>query len=193
VERFHRPTLLIALDKGRGKGSGRSIRGLHLYQALSACGDRLLGFGGHEYAAGLSIAAEELDNFTEQFEALACAALTEDDLLPQLLHDGVVDLAAFAQADVAELAALAPFGPGNPEPLFRVNGAVFERPRCVGRDHLQFQLRQEDVSLPCIAFGAAARWQGINGWVDVLCTPQINRWQGRESVQLRVKDLRENG
>ncbi|WP_429885079.1 single-stranded-DNA-specific exonuclease RecJ [Geoalkalibacter halelectricus] len=193
VERFHRPTVLIALEQGRGKGSARSIRGFHLYQALERCSTELQGFGGHEYAAGLTLSAHQVESFDARFENVAHEWLDEEALLPQMLHDGEVELTAFAQADVAELAALAPFGPGNPEPLFRVNGAVFERPRCVGRDHLQFQLRQDDLSLPCIAFGAAARWQGIKGRVDVLCTPQINRWQGRESVQLRVKDLRENG
>lgn len=192
VERFHRPTILIALDQGRGKGSGRSIRGFHLYRALHRCGARLQGFGGHEYAAGLSIAEAELESFAAEIESLARQELREEDLRPQLLHDGEVALAAFGKDAVEELNALAPFGPGNPEPLFRVNAAEFQRPRCVGREHLQFQLGQGDLSLPCIAFGEASRWQGINGRVDVLCTPHINRWQGRETVQLRVKDLREN-
>lgn len=190
VERFHRPAVLIALDQGRGKGSGRSIRGFHLHRALVECSARLQGYGGHEYAAGLTLAEDQVESFAAQFENLAQDRLGEEDLIPQLLHDGEVDLTAFAQQDVAELASLAPFGPGNAEPLFCVRNAEFQQPRCVGRDHLQFQLRQGSLSLPCIAFGVASRWEGITGRVDALCTPQINNWRGRESVQLRVRDLR---
>jgi single-stranded-DNA-specific exonuclease len=190
VERYHRPTVMIALDQGQGKGSGRSIRGFDLYAALCSCAAHLEGFGGHPFAAGLTIAESNLQRFRDDFEAQARKVLGEEDLRPRLLHDGDLDLSTLALDEVRDLSRLAPFGPGNPEPLFCVRAAQFENPRSVGRDHLQFHLRHNSRRLPCIAFGKAQHWYDMGGQVDALCTPQINQWQGRETLQLRVRDLK---
>lgn len=193
VEHFHRPTLMIALEQGQGKGSGRSIRGFNLYEALCACSDHLEGFGGHPMAAGLTISEEKLERFKADFEETVRQNLSASDLRPRILYDGDLALSELGFDTVADLARLRPFGFGNPEPLFRIRGASLENPRCVGRDHLQFQLRQNIRSVACIAFGGASRWKGLAGSVDALCTPQINVWQGSQTLQLRVRDLKQSG
>lgn len=190
VERYHRPTVLIALENGLGKGSARSISGFHLYRGLRRCQEHLAGFGGHEFAAGLTIEADRLDIFTADFEKVAREFLSEEDLLPRRAHDGEVSLEELDQAMVRELAALAPFGAGNPEPVFVASGVRAQQIRPVGEEHLRFTARQGGYSLPCIAFGMANRQGELQGEVDLLFSPTLNTWQGAVSVQLRVKDFR---
>ncbi|HAD04069.1 MAG: single-stranded-DNA-specific exonuclease RecJ [Desulfuromonadales bacterium GWD2_61_12] len=190
VERYHRPTVLIALTAALGKGSARSIVGFHLHAALERCRHHLGGFGGHAMAAGVSLAADEVAAFAASFEAVAGEALSAADLLPRLWHDGELLLAELDRQSVEELATLAPFGAGNPEPAFLLRGVRVQQPRLLQEKHLKFTARQGGDSLPCIAFGMAGRQQELVGELDLLVTPQLNLWQGRTEVQLRIRDLR---
>jgi len=190
VERYGRPTVLIALDEGKGKGSGRSIRGFHLYPGLAACAGHLLGFGGHEYAAGLSIEMERVEDFARDFEALAKSRLTADDLQPQLWHDGEVLIEELGEREVVSLEGLAPFGAGNPEPCLVLRGVRVQQLQPVGEGHLRFTARQGGYSLACIAFGLAERAAQLQGEIDLLGVPGLNEWRNQKTVQLRVKDFR---
>lgn len=190
VERYGRPTVLIALEDGKGKGSGRSIRGFHLYRGLAGCAEHLLGFGGHEYAAGLSIELGEVEAFAAGFEALAQQQLTAEQLLPQLWYDGEVLIEELGQSEVVALAGLAPFGAGNPEPCLLLRGVRVQQLQPVGEGHLRFTARQGGYSLACIAFGMAERAGQLQGEIDLLGTPGINEWRNQSTVQLRVKDFR---
>jgi len=193
VERFHRPTVLIALENGQGKGSARSIGGFHLYRALASCRQHLLGYGGHAFAAGLTIAEAEMDAFAAAFESAAGTMLSDADLQPRLLHDGELLLEEATEAAVHELAALAPFGAGNPEPSFLICNARAQQLQVVGGNHLRFTLRQGGYSLPCIAFAMAERQEELGGDLDLLVTPSLNEWRGKVTVQLRVRDWRSAG
>ena len=190
VDRYSRPTVLIALDDTTGKGSCRSIRGFHLYHGLQSCADYLLAFGGHEMAAGLSVAADQLPAFAAEFEAHARSVLSEDDLLAKLFYDGVVLLEEMDLDVLRQLQGLAPFGMGNPEPVLVVESVRAMQVKPVGDTHLRFTACQGAFSHPAIAFGMLDRRQEFQGEVDLLVSPQINRYNGRESVQLRVKDVR---
>jgi single-stranded-DNA-specific exonuclease len=190
VERYQRPTVLIALENGEGKGSARSIGGFHLFRALQACRGHLAGFGGHEFAAGLTVEAAKVESFVSSFEEVAKTWLNEEDLIPKLAYDGEVLLEELSLETVRELSSLAPFGPGNPEPAFVAAGLRAQQIRPVGDDHLRFTIRQGGYSLPCIAFGMASRRPELEGEVDLLFSPGVNAWRGRESVQLRVRDIR---
>lgn len=190
VERYCRPTVLIALDGEGGKGSGRSIRGLHLYRTLEECRAHLLAFGGHEMAAGLSIGREQVEGFKAAFEAAARAALAEDDLVPVLLYDGTVLLEELGREEFAALERLAPFGMGNPEPVLLMEGVRARQLQRVGDGHLRFIACQGGDTLPAIAFGMADRQAEFQGDVDLLASPQINRYNGRETLQLRARDVR---
>ncbi|ORJ61519.1 single-stranded-DNA-specific exonuclease RecJ [Geothermobacter hydrogeniphilus] len=191
VERYGRPTLLVALDEDSGKGSGRSVRGFHLYRGLQGCADDLLGFGGHEYAAGFSIAADRLDAFSERFEARVRDILTMEDLMPTLLYEGEIGLDELGPELVAELESLAPFGMGNPEPVLLARNVDLHRVETIGDgSHLRCVARQGGYSCNCIAFRMAERIEEFSGPCDLLFTPGINEWKGRRSVQLRLRDLR---
>ncbi|MCM2264632.1 MAG: single-stranded-DNA-specific exonuclease RecJ [Desulfuromonadales bacterium] len=190
VEKFYRPTVLIALDGEGGKGSARSIRGVHLYRALQECAPSLLAFGGHEMAAGLSLARDQVDMFTQSFEAVAKSVLTDEDLIPVLLYDGVALLDELDFDQVTALERLSPFGMGNPEPVLLIEKIRARQLQRVGEGHLRFIACQGGESHPAIAFGMAARQADFQGEVDLLVSPQINRYNGREMVQLRVRDVR---
>ncbi|TYO99564.1 exonuclease RecJ [Geothermobacter ehrlichii] len=191
VERYGRPTLLIALDGDLGKGSGRSIRGFHLYQGLQQCADHLSGFGGHEYAAGFSLSRSAVGELAAAFERTARQLLAADDLRPVLLHDGVVQLDEIDPELVDELERLAPFGMGNPEPVFVAEQVELHRIETVGDGrHLRCLVRQAGTSLPAIAFNMGPQAESLRGFHDILFTPAFNRWNGRVSLQLRLKDLR---
>lgn len=190
VERFYRPTVLIAMEGEGGKGSGRSIRGLHLYRALQGCADHLLAFGGHEMAAGLSLAREQVAGFVQAFEQAARAALSGDALTPVLLYDGVALLDELGSEEIHALEHLSPFGMGNPEPVLLIENVRARQLQRVGDGHLRFIACQGGDTLPAIAFGMFARQGDFQGDLDLLVSPQINRYNGRETVQLRVRDVR---
>jgi len=192
VEKFYRPTVLIALDGEAGKGSARSIRGLHLYQTLQACADDLLAFGGHEMAAGLSLRSDRVPAFAQHFEAAARGVLRDEELQPVLFYDGVVLLEELDFAQVAGLERLAPFGMGNPEPVLLLEAVRIRQVQSLGGGHLRFLACQGGESLAAIAFGMAERSEAFMGEVDLLVSPQINRFNGRETVQLRVRDVRQS-
>ncbi len=158
VERIHRPTMLISVSGGMGKGSGRSIPGFHLQQALAACSEHLLRFGGHRAAAGCTLEARNIEAFREAFDVHARAVISPDRLAPELRLDGEL-LLSDATGDLARfLRRLGPFGIANATPLFAAYGvSVVGSPRVVGTDHLVLTLEQDGAQLDAIGFGMADR------------------------------------
>jgi single-stranded-DNA-specific exonuclease len=190
VERYYRPTVLIAMDGDSGKGSARSIRGFHLYQALQKCSDHLTAFGGHEMAAGITLVKEQMAGFAAALESHAKSTLSEADLRPKFTHDGVVLLEEIDMGTLCQIENLAPFGMGHPEPLLVVESVSAMQVQVVGDHHLRFIACQGACSHPAIAFGMLDRRDEFLGEVDLLVTPQINRFRGEKALQLKVKDIR---
>jgi len=192
VEMFHRPTILIALQNGNGKGSGRSISGFHLYDALGACADHLLKFGGHRHAAGLAIDEATLAAFVERFEEVASGLLTAEDLQPELNIDAELAPAEVSLGLAAEISRLEPFGLGNPEPLFVMYGVQVVEQRILKERHLKLKLKAGASTFDAIGFNMAGV-KALAGSIDAVFAVQENVWNGKKSVQLRLKDLREAG
>ena len=192
VERFYRPTVLIAVDAatGVGRGSGRSIRGFNLYEAFKTCGDGLLGFGGHRMAAGLSIREEQVGGFTDAFEAAVRDVTGPDDFVPETVIDAEIGLADINDGLLADLARLEPHGPHNAEPVFLAKQVTVQSRRIVGESHLRLHLRQGSRGLPAIGFGMADKPIDAGAIVDVLVSPEYNEWNGTVSLQLRLRDFR---
>ena len=199
VERFHRPTFLIALDGVRGKGSGRSPKTFHLYEGLKPCADLLEGYGGHRQAAGLSIQADQVAALAERFETVARARLSAEDLVPVTEVDAELDLSLLDAQTMSEVRRLEPYGQGNPEPIFRAHEAQVVALRAVGGNpllgkpgHLKLVLRSPRGGRPvdAIGFGMAELPVAQGGRINVLYTPEINVWNGAASLQLRLRDLR---
>ena len=190
VERFGRPTFMVAFDGDVGRGSGRSVRRFNLHQALTECGHLLERYGGHAMAAGLTIRREHLEEFREQFAACAAEVLGHDDLAPEQRVDVVLDLTE-ASDDLERLCRyLEPCGMGNPTPVFGVRGVRFERAQRVGNGHLKGLLSASEVRLPVIGFSWADRvpWLGEDP-VDAAFRLETNEWQGRVTLQARLQAL----
>ncbi len=195
VNRFHRPTVMIALNNGHGQGSARSISGFHLAHALAACGEHLETFGGHEMAAGLSLQTHRLPDFREAFCSHATRTLRPEQLQAQLHLDCAAELKNLNEALVKELARLGPFGQSNPQPLLFLHSVeIAGRPRRVGRssEHLQFQVKHNTTTMKCIAFRRGDMIDQLppGTKVDLAAQPSINEFNGRCAVELEVKDIR---
>jgi single-stranded-DNA-specific exonuclease len=191
VQLYHRPTILISLKDGTGKGSGRSIPALHLYEALQSCAGHLVQFGGHRQAAGLSIDPATLEQFAEHFDQVASGMLSPEDLLPELLLDGEVAPEEITESLVSTLVQLAPYGMGNPEPLFLLAGARVVEWKILKDIHLKLRLRAGEQTFEAIGFNLAGT--DLPEVVDVAFTPGLNVWNGRQTVQLRLKGIRPGG
>ncbi len=189
VELYHRPTILIALQDGNGKGSGRGIPGFHLHDALRACSEHLLRFGGHKYAAGLAIDEETLAEFADRFDEVAAGLLSEEDLLPEIKIDAELSPAEISMDTAMEIASLEPFGSGNPRPVFLLRGArVVDRTVMKGR-HLRLKILAGKTCLEAVGFSMAGRMPDSD-LLDLVFSLEINTWNGARSVRLRLKDAR---
>lgn len=194
VEVLHRPTVLIALneDGTRGRGSARSIPGFHLYDALHSCAHHLDRFGGHKYAAGMDIRAENIAQFRAELQAYAYEKLSADDLVPVLHYDLDVRLPE-ANAKLHQLLRhFGPYGMRNPSPVFIARGlrAAF---REVGDGHAKLDLSQDGARLPAIGFRMAERLRAMDlnaNDIDVAFQLQVDRWNGQEYLQAKLLDVR---
>ncbi len=190
AEKYYRPTVMIALKNGIGKGSARSIHSFMLYEGLKECSHLLNEFGGHDYAAGLSINEENIEKFREEFERVASGKLSDEDMLPEMDIDAAMDLNEVTEALINELDNLAPFGEANPEPLLCSTGLGIADCKVVGNNHLKMRVKQGRTVRDAIGFGMGNLnlSPGIN--LDTAFIPQINLWNGGKSIQLKLKDVR---
>jgi single-stranded-DNA-specific exonuclease len=196
VERVHRPVVLLAIDERTGfaRGSGRSIAGVHLLEAVRACAPLLERFGGHRQAAGLEVATHRIDAFRAAFNAAVRAQLEADTLVPQLAIDLDTRLGALDGALLRRLAHLGPFGVGNPTPSFAVRAATVRgTPRVVGDAHLRVTLEQDDARVGAIGFRMAASHGALlraGARVDAAVQLQPDRWRGGDAIELKLLDVR---
>ncbi|WNG31817.1 single-stranded-DNA-specific exonuclease RecJ [Cystobacter fuscus] len=193
VERFHRPTVMVGVKDGVGKGSARSIEGFHLYDALSGCADLFARFGGHKHAAGLTIEGKHLPSFREAFERIAYQRLTPEDLIPRCKVDAVVGVSELDEKAVEALQKLGPFGQGNPEPVLVLRRQV-ARPRVLphktgGSGHLKLAL-VDAPNVDAIGFGMADRLALTEGPVDLAFQAGFDTFRGQRRLSLKLKDLR---
>jgi single-stranded-DNA-specific exonuclease len=190
VDRFARPVVVVGMRDGEGRGSARTVRGFHLFEALSRCGQHLVKYGGHAGAAGLTVAASRLDDFRQAFAAEAARALGGAGLVaPALQVDALVELADLDVRFAEELARLAPFGIANAEPLFGLTGVTAQATRKVGQGHLQLSLAHGSSTGEAIAFGMADRDPGSGARLDLLATAELDTFRGERRARLKVKEL----
>lgn len=195
VERFHCPTVVVAVDEqGVGKGSARGVPGFNLYEALAKCRDVLEGFGGHLSAAGLTVKEAQLGELRGRFAEVATAWNGGQPARPMLYVDAVVNLVEVDYRLVRELEQLRPFGVGNPEPTLVVQNLAVLRTQVVGGGHLKLTVRHDNsVPFDGIGFrmGSLADLGLSPGQpVDLAFVPEMNRWNGLDRIQLRIRDLK---
>ena len=193
VERFHKPTLVIGVQAGVGKGSARSIEGFHLVDALQECAEHLTRFGGHRHAAGVTLDAERLVDFRRAFEAVAARRLREEDMEPRCRVDAVIAPEELTERAVGALAALGPFGAGNPEPTFVAESLRAEARLVAAKNggvaHLKLVLA-DAPALDTIGWGLGPRLTEVDGPVDLAFRPSLDTWNGRTRVSLTLRDFR---
>lgn len=195
VERFNRPTVLLAVSEdGLGKGSARSVAGFDLHAALSACRDLLVGFGGHPSAAGLTIREDNIPAFRDRFAQLAAEWGEGQPQNPRLHVDAEVNLTQVDHRVVRELELLQPFGSGNPEPTLVVRNLSVLQARVVGGRHLKITVRHRNsVPFDGIGFRMGSFPElglSTDKPVDLAFVPQLETWRGLDRIQLRIRDLR---
>lgn len=197
VELVHRPTVLVALEGGRGRGSGRSIPEFHLLEAIRACGAHLERFGGHRQAAGMEILQDRMAGFREAFNAEARKTLEHQELRPTLRLEAEVGLGDLSWDLLRYMKYLGPHGIGNPRPLFVARGVTLAQPpRVVGLSHLKLRLRQGETELAAIGFRLAQRLHPKTlgaGPFDVAFQLQENEYRGTRELQANLRDLRPAG
>jgi len=201
VDLYARPVLLIALRNGQaesgliGQGSGRSVPGFKLHEALEACGEHLISHGGHAAAAGFKILPDSIDAFRTRFCAYATKHFETNSAAPRLILDTEVPLSALTPGLLRDLDQLEPYGTDNRRPLFlATNLQVVGDPRRVGggERHLSFRVRQQSTAWRAIAFGKAERQEELMSAAGRCClvfTPRINEWQGYRRIDLEVVDF----
>ena len=193
VELYYRPTVVINVQDGIGKGSCRSIPGFHLFDALTAAKDSLVQFGGHEMAAGLTVLPEKIDDLRAALDNYAALHLNEEDYIPRLELEADLLPKDITIKLVEDLAKLEPYGMANPKPLFGSFDVRGFDAKTIGREgqHLKFSLRGGADSLEAIGWNMSEKLVLLyRGNVDMAYMPEINEWNGKISVQCKLKELR---
>lgn len=193
VQRFNRPAVLISIEDGIGKGSARSPRGFDIHAAFNYCSSVLLKYGGHKLAGGFSISAENIEDFRRLMNEYAQAGCTDTgECLEEA--EGEVFLQDLDFKFLEEMETLKPFGSGNPEPLLVSSDLQVTSIRNVGKknEHVKLEVSNGEVEAECIGFKLAEKFAQLKqgDCIDLLFSPQINRWNGSENIQLVLSDVR---
>ncbi len=194
VDEFYRPTALISVKDGVGKGSARSVPGFDLYHGLAECSDLLIGFGGHTYAAGFTISEKNIPMFRERMSSLVLGRFGSRGFVRTLSIDSAVTLNELTVDLIKEIEKLAPFGQGNPEPRLGARGLKVVSSRIVGSNHLKLRLKQQNgPTLDAIAFNHGTMLGSHvkdGSRLAAVFTPRLNSWNGRTAVELEIRDIK---
>lgn len=193
IERHYRPTIVLTKSGDYVAGSARSVSGFNLYEAIHACRDHLLGYGGHFAAAGLTLLPENLDAFKLKFEEIVSSTIEKRLLIPEIVVDAEAGFADLTVPFYNVLCQMEPFGPGNLRPVF-ISRQVVDTgySKIVKELHVKFSLRQGHLTMSGIGFNLADKFSLLaqKKPVDILYTLDENEWNGQKSLQLKIIDLK---
>ncbi len=194
MEKYYRPTIILTESNGKATGSARSVKGFDVHEAISACADLLEQFGGHKYAAGMTLPLENVEAFRQRFEAIVADTIQEESLIPEVDIDMELELTDITPKFYRIMKQFAPFGPGNMSPVFLTKHLQDDGyARIVGTHHLKLKLgKPGQPFFDAIAFGMAHMQPAISKGipVDVCYTLEENHWNGKVNLQWMVKDMR---
>lgn len=193
IEHYYRPTVVLTRSGDLVAGSARSVAGFNLYEAIYACRDQLVAYGGHFAAAGLSMLPENVDSFSKKFDEVVSQQIEERLLIPEIIIDAELSFPEVKESLYNIIKQMEPFGPENMRPVF-ISRAVAETgySKILKEQHVRFILKQKDVILNGIGFNLAHKFYllNMNKPVDIVYTIDENEWNGTKSIQLKVIDLR---
>ncbi len=191
IERYYRPTVVLTLSGEIAAGSARSVNGFNVYEAIHACRELLLGYGGHFAAAGITLMPGQIAAFRDKFEETVAATIQPQSLTPELIIDAELPLNAIRPVFFNIQEQMQPFGPANTQPVFVARGLVDTGSRIVKEQHIRFSLQQANTRVDGIGFGLAGKFHLLQTGMplDVVFTLEENEWNNQKSLQLKVIDL----
>ncbi len=191
IERYYRPTVVLTLSGEIIAGSARSVNGFNVYEAIHACREFLLGYGGHFAAAGVTLMPAQVDAFRNKFEETVAATIQPHSLTPELVIDAELSLDAVRLSFYNIQEQMQPFGPANSQPVFVARRLLDMGSRIVKEQHVRFSLQQGEAHADGIGFGLAGKFHLLQTGmpVDVVFTVEENEWNNQKRLQLRVIDL----
>lgn len=193
IDSYYRPTIVLTRSGDYVAGSARSVAGFNLYEAIYACREHLLGYGGHFAAAGMTLLPENVTAFAEAFEKEVSLLITEEQLVPEIIIDAEISFAEITPSFYSILSQMEPFGPENMRPVFIARNVIDTGfSKIVKEQHLRFVLKQQNITLSGIGFNMAAKFPLVQSKqpLDIVFTIDENEWQGNKTLQLKVIDCR---
>lgn len=191
IETWYRPTVVLTKSGDIAAGSARSVPGFNLYEAIHACREHLLGYGGHFAAAGLSLLPENIETFSAKFEEVVSATIPEDLLIPEINIDTNISFKDITQNFYSIICQMEPFGPENMRPVFIAKKVLDTGySKVVKEEHLRFVVKQDNQTFTGIGFNLAEKFPLMKRPFDLVFTLDENEWNGTTSLQLKIIDLR---
>ncbi len=191
IEQYYRPTVVLTQSGEFAAGSARSVPGFNLYEAIHACREHLLGYGGHFAAAGMTMELDQVDAFREKFEEVVSSTIPPELLIPEIVVDAQITLKDIKQSFYDIICQMEPFGPENLRPIFVVKKVTDSGwSKIVKEEHIRFSIKQDNVTITGIGFGMADKFRLLEQPVDIVFTIDMNEWNGERSLQLIVIDFR---
>ena len=193
MEKFNRPTVLISIKEGLGKGSARSTLNFDIYKALNSVNHLLEEFGGHKFAAGLTIKEENINELRTKLEKISEDQISNEDMTPTLMVESEINLNEFDANFLKWLKYFSPYGPENMTPIFVVRDLeVVGDVHVVGYNHLKMKVRQNGIVIDAIAYNfgdKASQFKKKNQRLDSAFVMEENTWNGQTTIQMRIKDF----
>lgn len=193
IEHYYRPTIVLTQSGDMITGSARSVNGFNLYEAIHACREHLLGYGGHFAAAGMTMLPEQLEAFTTKFEAVVAETIEPRLLEPEIVIDTEISFGDIRPAFYNIISQMAPFGPDNCAPVFLAKGVMETGySRLLKDQHIKFSLRQRNIIFTGIGFNMAEKFHllSLKAALDIVFTLDENEWNGSKHLQLKMIDIR---
>lgn len=193
IENYYRPTIVLTKSGEVIAGSARSVNGFNLYEAIHACREHLIGYGGHFAAAGMTLLPEQVSAFSEKFEEVVAATIMPESLVPEITIDAVVNFEDLKLSFYNIICQMEPFGPCNTKPVF-LSKNIFNtgHSKLVKDQHIRFVVKQQNITITGIGFNMASRFHLLeqNRPIDIVYTLDLNEWNGEKYLQLKVIDFR---
>lgn len=194
IEKYHKPTIILTASNGKGVGSGRSVPGFDLHDAIDQCSEHIIQFGGHKYAAGLTIELDQIDAFTEKFEGIVQQNISDELLIAPIEIDATIEFSDITEKFYHILEQMAPFGPQNMRPTFMTKD-VYDTgfSKVVKENHLKINLLKDGQNpVNGVGFGMAHLYNVMEkkDTFDVCYQLYSNEWNGQTKIELRLKDIK---
>lgn len=192
IEHHYRPTIVLTQSGEYAAGSARSVPGFNLYEAIHACREHLLGYGGHFAAAGMTLELEKVDAFREKFEEIVSSTIQPELLIPEIIIDAEISLKDIKQTFYDIICQMEPYGPENLRPVFITRNVINSGySKIVKEEHIRFSLREDNFIMNGIGFGMAGKFHLLDNQqpIDIVYTIDENEWNETKSLQLKVIDL----